>query len=133
MIAVATDHSLANGGALDLERLQVAPAAQAARRVHRHLAALVRAPRRRRRRVRDRRSTLATLGRLIDVDARDVGAASDQPFAEQKPQRQLAIGARRPHDDGKRLAVDAHLERRFDGDVIGGHARLTATDDVDGA
>ncbi len=53
------------------------------------------------------KTTLTTLGRLVDVDARDVGAASDQPFAEQEPQRQLAIGARRPHDHGKRLAVDA--------------------------
>ena len=52
------------------------------------------------------------------VDARDVGAIADEPFAQEKPERQLAVAARRPHDDGKRLPVDAHLERRLDGDLI---------------
>ena len=57
--------------------------------------------------------------RLVHVDARDVAALAEQAFTEEESQRQRPVGARRPHDHGKRLAVDAHLERRLDGDVIG--------------
>ena len=56
----------------------------------------------------------------------DVVAARDDLLGQQEPERQLAIGAGRPHDDRERLPVQPDLERLLDDRAVGRGGRFLA-------
>ena len=74
--------------------------------------------------------------RIVAVlDRPEVVAAADHALGEQKPGRQLAIGARRAHDHRERAIVQTDLERLLGRRAVGVGAALAPAnaDDVDGA
>ena len=68
---------------------------------------------------------------VVEIDARHLGSALQNPFREQKAEDERTVGSRRAHDHGERLAVQAHFEGALDGDVIDLRRRVTVAKHVD--
>ena len=68
------------------------------------------------------------VSRWIAIDALDVRAASDQPLGEGKAEGEILVRPWRPHNHGKRCAVETDFERFLDGHMIDDRARPVADD-----
>ncbi len=66
------------------------------------------------------------------LDRPQIVRAPDDALRQQESRRELTIGARRPHDDGKRPPVQADFERLFSRHAIRARRREAAAHVRDG-
>ena len=103
------------------ERLEGAPPAHAAGRVHHDLPALAQELGHDSR-AAGRERHVDHVRRRADVDALNLAGLGDDALAEEEARREILVGARRAHDHRKRLPFEPDLEGRLGCDPVASRA-----------